>query len=37
MGNGMIAAMRFDGVARDRIQINDSTCWSSSPARGERS
>ncbi|MGW6129609.1 glycosyl hydrolase family 95 catalytic domain-containing protein [Cellulomonas sp. NPDC055163] len=32
LGNGRIGAMCFGGPLRDRIQVNDDTCWSGSPA-----
>lgn len=32
VGNGRIAAMCFGGTQHDRLQINDSTCWSGTPA-----
>ncbi|MER6091614.1 glycoside hydrolase family 95 protein [Streptomyces bluensis] len=32
VGNGRIGAMCPGGVTHDRIQINDDTCWSGSPA-----
>ncbi len=32
VGNGRIGAMVFGGVARDRLQVNDGTLWSGSPA-----
>lgn len=31
LGNGRLGAMVFGGVARDRFQINDDTCWTGSP------
>ncbi|WP_396134649.1 glycoside hydrolase N-terminal domain-containing protein [Cellulomonas sp. ATA003] len=31
IGNGHLGAMVFAGTARDRLQINDDTCWSGSP------
>lgn len=32
LGNGRIGAMCFGGPLRDRVQLNDDTCWSGSPA-----
>lgn len=32
LGNGRIGAMCFGGPLRDRVQVNDDTCWSGSPA-----
>ncbi|MET8942705.1 glycoside hydrolase family 95 protein [Streptomyces sp. NPDC004542] len=32
LGNGRLGAMYFGGVTTDRLQINDDTCWSGSPA-----
>ncbi|MFF9762904.1 glycoside hydrolase N-terminal domain-containing protein [Streptomyces caelestis] len=32
LGNGRLGAMCFGGVTDDRLQINDDTCWSGSPA-----
>jgi alpha-L-fucosidase 2 len=32
LGNGRLGAMCFGGPLRDRIQVNDDTCWSGSPA-----
>ncbi|NUU15795.1 glycoside hydrolase family 95 protein [Cellulomonas humilata] len=31
LGNGRIGAMVFGGVAVERLQLNDDTCWSGSP------
>ncbi|MBE5938468.1 MAG: hypothetical protein E7265_10620, partial [Lachnospiraceae bacterium] len=31
MGNGSIGAMVFGGVAKERLQINESTVWSGGP------
>jgi alpha-L-fucosidase 2 len=31
VGNGRIGAMCFGGVGRDRIGLNDETCWSGGP------
>lgn len=31
VGNGRIGAVCFGGVLRDRVQVNDSTCWSGAP------
>jgi alpha-L-fucosidase 2 len=31
LGNGRLGAMCFGGTARDRIQVNDDTCWSGNP------
>ncbi|MFD7154253.1 glycoside hydrolase N-terminal domain-containing protein [Kribbella sp. NPDC059898] len=36
LGNGRIGAMWFGGTARDRIALNDETCWSGSPATTRR-
>ncbi|OQR63391.1 hypothetical protein B6E66_13655 [Streptomyces maremycinicus] len=35
IGNGRIGAMCFGGTGRDRLQINDDTCWSGSPATAQ--
>ncbi|MGW4021962.1 glycoside hydrolase family 95 protein [Streptomyces sp. NPDC005009] len=32
LGNGRLGAMCFGGTGHDRVQINDDTCWSGSPA-----
>ncbi|MBB2922348.1 glycosyl hydrolase family 95 catalytic domain-containing protein [Cellulomonas cellasea] len=32
LGNGRLGAMCFGGPLRDRVQVNDDTCWSGSPA-----
>lgn len=32
LGNGRTGAMCFGGTRTDRIQVNDDTCWSGSPA-----
>ena len=32
IGNGLMGAMLFGGVHRERLQINDGTAWSGSPA-----
>lgn len=32
VGNGTLGAMCFAGVDQDRIQLNDGSCWSGSPA-----
>ena len=31
LGNGRLGAMCFGGTTRDRIQVNDDTCWSGNP------
>ncbi|WP_410812654.1 glycosyl hydrolase family 95 catalytic domain-containing protein [Micromonospora sp. 067-2] len=31
LGNGRLGAMYFGGVGRDRVQLNDETCWSGAP------
>ena len=31
VGNGRLGAMVFAGTSRDRLQVNDDTCWSGSP------
>ncbi|WP_163543565.1 glycosyl hydrolase family 95 catalytic domain-containing protein [Occultella kanbiaonis] len=31
IGNGNLGAMVFGGAARDRVQINDDTCWTGAP------
>ncbi|WP_193317877.1 MULTISPECIES: glycoside hydrolase family 95 protein [Streptomyces] len=35
LGNGTLGAMCFGGVDADRLQLNDHTCWSGSPASAE--
>ncbi|ACZ20500.1 hypothetical protein Sked_05400 [Sanguibacter keddieii DSM 10542] len=32
VGNGRLGAMCFGGTTDDRVQVNDDTCWSGSPA-----
>lgn len=32
VGNGRLGAMCFGGTSVDRVQVNDDTCWSGSPA-----
>ena len=32
IGNGLMGAMLFGGVHRERLQVNDGTAWSGSPA-----
>ncbi|MBB6406782.1 glycosyl hydrolase family 95 catalytic domain-containing protein [Arthrobacter sp. AZCC_0090] len=32
LGNGLTGAMIFGGIARERIQVNDASAWSGSPA-----
>lgn len=32
VGNGRLGAMCFGGTTSDRVQVNDDTCWSGSPA-----
>lgn len=32
VGNGRLGAMCFGGTLTDRVQVNDDTCWSGSPA-----
>jgi alpha-L-fucosidase 2 len=36
LGNGRIGAMWFAGTGRDRIALNDETCWSGSPETTRR-
>ena len=36
LGNGRLGAMCFGGVERDRLQLNETTCWSGSPGAGDR-
>ncbi len=31
LGNGRLGAMVFGGVPRERLQLNDDTCWSGAP------
>ncbi|MBO3101496.1 glycoside hydrolase family 95 protein [Cellulomonas fengjieae] len=31
LGNGRLGTMVFGGVARERLQVNDDTCWSGAP------
>ncbi|GEK23593.1 glycoside hydrolase family 95 protein [Cellulomonas xylanilytica] len=31
LGNGRLGAMVFGGVGRERLQLNDDTCWSGAP------
>lgn len=34
LGNGRLGAMVFGGVAVERLQLNDDTCWSGAPRSG---
>ncbi len=36
IGNGSLGAMCFGGTGLDRLQVNDDTCWSGSPASAAR-